>query len=713
MSSSRTTGPALAFSRFVLERNALRNAVDGTPIALGARALELLYALAEARGRPLPADKLARRGWPGQCVDVNTVQVQISLLRRALGDERDLIVTVSGAGYRLAADVRVVDHSPPDAQSASLRTATPEPASSFVMPGPHAARLDVTKLATPFIGRHAELSELLMLVPDARVVTLTGGPGVGKTRLAHEAARRLAARAPAGVVSLELPAHLHPCQISDAFAMALGVLPMPGWPAHPSTIGSIRERHMLLIVDSGDAPVAPVRSIIETLSVVARSSLRFIVIQVAPLGIDGEAVVRLEPLQPPEITRITTAQTPGLEALRLLIARIGQLLDGRERYREQSPLYGGTLAAFDAGRLTRATLVAAAQIVWRLDGIPLALELAAAALVRRVRWRQTLDGIDTLAALDATLAAFVRRLDASPALQIDADGLPAAHENPLVRIVSLSIADLEDVTRQRLFWLSVFSGDFSRRAAHDMLACCEQDSGAPTGIHTETSAAQSIDELRSAGLIGEREGGADMMPMLRLPTCVRVIALAALRHAGEFERAAVAHARSHVPRVAAIRTRGARRSGDRAERADLDGLRAALEWAVQSDRYEIAITLLDASEAMWQFFSLEHQYIHTIQASLAHVRANPTRHTRVEMRLNAMLARARVSTGAPADDIRAAWKRTYELANACADAGYVQLALAGLQACERHAARPDDTADPQGGAGQPQPAPSRESGTAD
>lgn len=256
MSLPRLTGQMIAFSRFWLAREVGLLIADGAVIELGTRPFAVLAALLDAGGRVLSTAQLREIVWPGTNVDANTVQAQISAIRRALNDERDLIVTVPGRGYRFAGEIRLVDTPDtglePGAASAvsiaaSLATSfmpagtsgtsvtssyagsasvTRVPAASFgpaagSPPAPplgtvrssaprgsflrgarpvseHAAPLASPLTATPlptsavaslrshsidpspFVGRHAELSELLALVPTRRIVTLTAPPASAK-----------------------------------------------------------------------------------------------------------------------------------------------------------------------------------------------------------------------------------------------------------------------------------------------------------------------------------------------------------------------------------------------------------------------------------------------------------------------------------------------------------------------------------------------------
>ena len=94
----------LRFGRFEVRRRQSQLLADGKPVELGSRAFDVLLALIEAAGMLVTKSELIERGWPGQAVEGINVQVQIHALRRALGQDRDLIQTVAGRGYRFVGE---------------------------------------------------------------------------------------------------------------------------------------------------------------------------------------------------------------------------------------------------------------------------------------------------------------------------------------------------------------------------------------------------------------------------------------------------------------------------------------------------------------------------------------------------------------------------------------------------------------------------------
>lgn len=164
--SSTVTETALEFGRFrVLPRQRLLLA-DGVPVELGTRAFDLLMVLIEADGGLATKDELLAFVWPGIFVDPTNLKVQISVLRKALGGDRDLIRTEFGRGYRFIAAVRSTAavaqcKSPPDAAEAPV-------VSNAV------SQMDLSAIASQLACLEAKLEEVLNLLVTHRVGMPTG-----------------------------------------------------------------------------------------------------------------------------------------------------------------------------------------------------------------------------------------------------------------------------------------------------------------------------------------------------------------------------------------------------------------------------------------------------------------------------------------------------------------------------------------------------------
>lgn len=675
MCSTRAREAVVVFGRFTLFRDSPRLIANGLPVKVGARALELLIALVEANGRALGQAELARRGWPGLVVDVNTVQAQISDLRRALGSDRDLIVTVPGFGYRFAGELDAgpaidaampgstlisAPHDVPDtapAREAAAASAVPAPASY------------TPQQLTPFVGRHAELSEVLGLVSITRAITLTGEPGIGKARVAREAARRLAPQFPDGVVPVMLYAHTPDDGFAEAFALALNAPPSAGRTARERVLERVRTLRALLVVDCSECSRTHAAQTIDAL-LAAGPELVVIATTRAPLGLRHEETVTLGPLRTPEQPGVCPVLAPAYDALRLLFARLAVLSAKRERLRDgaRMPLGSALLTAFDAGAMPQAVVDYAVLVAQRLGGVPLALELAAAAIERNLTGDET---------LEAAMARYAQSLDF-----IDATGTQASRPAPIAAAFDLYLMRLTDRARRPLLRLAMFSGEFSHCSAIGLITACEPAmpprDDASLRKHEEL-ADDRLNELIEAGLVEQMARRQQWMLHIRLP--LRDLLRKQLRDAGEFERTALALASGMPVRLNAHRKLGEQPRVDALDLSDLGDLRAALEWTLHAGRTEMAVALLESSASLWTLMSLEAEYLRRTRDVLARVEAVATPRRRDEMRLYTILSRALSAARAPVDEIATAWEAVYELANMCADSALREQALIGLIVC--------------------------------
>jgi DNA-binding winged helix-turn-helix (wHTH) protein len=169
----------------VVERRELL--IDGVPTRLGGRAFDILQLLVEARGALVTKDEILRRVWPGVVVEESNLQVQISALRKALAEHRDAIRTIPGRGYRFIDNAAIVTDEGADESAAD--TDAPGDTTRDT-PAPHARPLtNLPAPVTELVGREAEVAAFAQRIAADRLVTLVGPGGIGKTRLAIEAAR--------------------------------------------------------------------------------------------------------------------------------------------------------------------------------------------------------------------------------------------------------------------------------------------------------------------------------------------------------------------------------------------------------------------------------------------------------------------------------------------------------------------------------------------
>ncbi|MCW2929513.1 MAG: sle [Actinomycetia bacterium] len=217
-----------------------------------------------------------------------------------------------------------------------------------VQPQPHRGQLPAE--VTGFVGREAELAQLMSLLAHARIVTVTGYGGVGKTRLALRAADRSAFRYPDGVVLLDLASVRDPALLLPALAAALGVDADAA--QLPVVLSDLRRQRLLLIWDTCEHMIEPCARLAE-LVLRHAAGVTILVTSRQPLDVPGEYVISVPPLPVPGIAAGADSGT----ALELLAQRAASVVPG-----------------FTVTGRNRAAAIALCR---RLDGIPLAIELAA------------------------------------------------------------------------------------------------------------------------------------------------------------------------------------------------------------------------------------------------------------------------------------------------------------------------------------------------
>ncbi|MDR3032198.1 MAG: hypothetical protein LBV78_03675, partial [Kitasatospora sp.] len=277
---------------------------------------------------------------------------------------------------------------------------------------------------TSFIGRGADVAEVAGLLDEYRLVTVTGPGGMGKTRLAGEVARRVAGRFADGVWLVELASVRDPALVPAAVSVALGVGQAPGTSLMDALAATVRRRQLLLVLDNCEHMLAAVAELCAALLPVA-DDMRILATSRELVGVAGEARYRLGPLGLPDLNG--TPSTWASEAAALFA----------ERARRVDPHF--TLGA-ESGPLVE-------RLVGRLDGMPLAIELAAAR-------------VEALG-----VAGLLDRLDDRFGLLVGTDRLAAARQRSLAATAQWSYELLAEPEQQVFRRLSVFPGPFTLEAA--------------------------------------------------------------------------------------------------------------------------------------------------------------------------------------------------------------------------------------------------------
>jgi predicted ATPase/DNA-binding winged helix-turn-helix (wHTH) protein len=330
---------ALRFGRFELQPGEHRLLVDGKPVALGARAFDVLLALAERPGRLVSKRALMDLVWPGLVVQENNLATQVSALRKVVGDAA--IATIPGRGYRFTPRAEAI--------ATVSDSATP---SAVAPPSP---RTNLPVELPALLGRAHELDALGKLVDAHRLASVVGAGGMGKSLLTQHLLHARRATYPQGVCWVELASVTEAAALPGAVATALGIDAGQGEPL-AALVSAVAPLTLLLALDNAEHLLDSVARLAKAL-LDAAPGLRIVVTSQAPLRLAAERVFRLGPLAiPGEALPVEQAMQYGAVAL---FAERAHAIDTRFA-------------------LSEANAAAVIDICRTLDGLPLAIELAAA-----------------------------------------------------------------------------------------------------------------------------------------------------------------------------------------------------------------------------------------------------------------------------------------------------------------------------------------------
>ena len=394
---------------------------DAHPVPVEPQVFQLLACLIEHRDRVLSKEELLDTVWGDRFVSNSALTTQIKAARRVVGDDgtrQQIIRTVHGRGYQFVASVvEITDDQDPGPSGAATGFASGLPAS-----------------IQSLIGRDTVLSDVAHELLHRRLVTLVGPAGVGKTALAFELTRRLATEFDDGAVAVELVSVDDANAAVQAVATALHASPSQSTSLQDAVLDLLKSRHALLLLDNCEHVAEPLGVLVDR---ILRAAPRVSVLATSrePLAVAGEQLWPVDPLPFHAEGSATVEELLAVPAIALFAER--------------------AVAADPRFRLDAVTAPAVAEICARLDGIPLAIELAAA----RVR---SVDVAELACRLDERfrLLKAVRR-GADPRHQTLLDAIRWSY-------------DLLEPADQRLFArLSVFAGPFDLSAANDV--CLDGD----------------------------------------------------------------------------------------------------------------------------------------------------------------------------------------------------------------------------------------------
>jgi len=517
--------------------------VDGAPCAITPKAFDVLQVLLERAGHLVTKNELLDAVWPQAAVEENNLQVQISALRRILG--RGAIATVPGRGYRFMLELQGAESRERQAQ-ATTRAAPPAPAAAPELVS------NVPALATPLIGRDDDVAALTHLLQKRRLVTITGPGGIGKTRLAQSVALAVASagrdRFRDGAVWVELAAVSDPALVANSIAAAARVTASHGTDPVDGLAAALHPLSLLLVIDSAERVRDAVRAVVQAV-LAAASNVTLLVTSQVPLKAAHERVYRLASLQVPDVP-VDEREALEFGAVALFCERAA--------------------AADRRFELAGATVATVIEICRRLDGVALAIELAAA--------RVPLLGV----------AGVAEHLDQRFRLLVSGDRTAPSRQQTLLAALDWSHGLLTEPQRVVFRRFAAFTGSFSLEAARTVVADDQID---------EWTVVEVIGELIDHSLVVATGGD---NPRYVLLETGRSYAQMRLAEAGEEERFRAKHAE-------AMQALFDRASDDRWQLSDaayrsryepeLDNLRAAIAWS-SDHRPALAVSLVAGSAHM-------------------------------------------------------------------------------------------------------------------
>ncbi|MBV7556278.1 helix-turn-helix transcriptional regulator [Pseudomonas sp. PDM28] len=550
------------------------------PLRLGRRAMDILLILLEHAGNVVSKQQLIARVWPDSVVEDINLRVHMAALRKALGDGQAgqrYIVTVAQRGYSF-----VAPHSrEPVEQSPAPEACTP-------------SRHNLPVRRTRMIGRRTLVDNLVVQLPRQRFITLVGPGGIGKTTVALRVAEQMIGRYRDGIRLLDLAPINCPLMINGHLATLLE-LALHDDESLSGLADNLRDRHMLLVIDNCEHLVDAIALLCEN---ILRSAPHVHILATSreSLRAEGEFVQRLASLDcPPPIAVLDRAQAMTFSALQLFVER--------------------AMASHDSFELTDDELPLLIDICHRLDGIPLAIELAAAQVG------------------NFGLAGLLAQLQSSFRVLTQPCQTPPARHQTLRATLDWSFELLNACEKTCLRRLSVFRGGFTLESAAAVIV----------GEHIEPREVfGSITQLVAKSLLNVEVGDEDVY--YRLLDTTRSHALEKLAQSPDLPGTRERHAERCLALMQQAQDEWENTStGLWLERygRTLEDIRAALDWGLHGQGPQaLAIRLAATSTPLWQELSLLKEHGGYVRKALALLEQSAEPCPRLQMTLKLALGSA-------------------------------------------------------------------------
>lgn len=591
---------AVSFGPFTLDPEARSLSESGTPVRLGARALDILIALTERSGELVTKEELFARIWPDRVVVDANLAVHMTALRRALGDGRDgtnYIATIAGRGYQFVAPLVPLS-------ALALRNDGQREASRAKNGRrPHPVEL---------IGRGDAVKEIVARTRAERMVTLVGTAGIGKTSAALAVAELLTEDFAAGVWWVELAPLASADLLVPTIATTMGIK-LPAGDAIQALSSALRGTPQLIVLDNCEHLIDGAAHVASGL-LAATPELHLLATSREPLAIPGEHVHRLATLEAPaEREHLDAAAALAYPAVLLLAQRVS------------ASVQDFVLDDEDAG--------SAARICRELDGIPLALEMAAA--------RVAAFGMSGVA----------QQLDNRIRLLSEGQrGTP--RQRSMTAALDWSFDLLSEKHRAILSGLGLFAGGFTLEAARHVCA--------PNDVLVDF--ADTVGTLVEKSLVADdfRDGGATRFRLLEI---TREYALEKLRASDSKDEVARRHAEYFTQLLVTARANAKRGEAydPRSYAPDLDNLRAALDWALSSSDTRLGVALAAASGPIFVGMGLFEECHRWMTRAKASIGAD-SRGSRDELEIQATIASSMFFTSGITGESADTWSEMLAMA---------------------------------------------------
>jgi len=609
----------LAFGPFSLFPDQGRLLEGDVPVRIGSRALDILTALVERAGQVVSKEELIERAWPNTLVVEANLRVHVAGLRKLLGDGHggaNYIAGVVGRGYRFVAPVML--------RSAAELPPAPLPATG--------QSVDLPGRLTRMVGRAEIVGKLSTRLPQSRFITIVGTGGIGKTSVAIAVAEKLGTSYQSGARFIDLTPVTNPLAIPSVLSSAFGISKQT-MDTVPNLIAFLRDKHMLLVLDNCEHVVNAAAVLTEQI-LKAAPHVHILATSREPLYAEGEVVQRLEPLAlPPRGSKITGPAALAFSAVQLFIDRLSANVDGFQITDEDASIIS--------------------EICCALDGLPLAIELAAS--------RADAFGIRGLAAL----------LNDRFKLHMPGRRTAPARHQTLGTMLDWSYDQLADPERAALRRLAVFPSRFTLESASAVLSI--------SGF-AASDVINLLASLVTKSLVVADIG--DAIPKYRLHSTTRAYALQKLTDSGELEQISRRHAEHcrHSVEVAGDEL-ACKPAGEwLVSHGELiDDVRAALIWAFSpAGDADLGIALTVTSIPFWTLLSLNEECRMNVESALSCLETIGSQGIQDKLRLLAALGGALWYTRGSVPEMTSTWQSVLVAAEEIQNIEYQLRSLLGL-----------------------------------